>query len=135
MDVSQLTLNMKVLLHPCVSVLMEFGDASLPDLQRFLDDDRNAGLLARARATHAFRKHREFFEYEFDQSDYHATKRAICKKIQSLLNYQSFYNLTVGKIHGQLADVHDLVEGGDEELRHQVDVLRRAVMQLQGVDH
>jgi hypothetical protein len=96
MDASQLTLNMKVLLHPCVSVLMEMGDASLPDLQRLLDDDRNAGLLARARATHAFRKHREFFEYEFEQTDYHQTKRAICKKIQSLLNYQAFYNLTVG---------------------------------------
>lgn len=97
MDVSQLTLNMKVLLHPCVSVLMEFGDASLPDLQRFLDDERNAGLLARARLTEAFRKHREFFEYEFDQADYHQTKRAVCKKIQSLLNYQAFYNLTVGQ--------------------------------------
>src|SRR5512132_1693314 len=82
MDDSKLTLNMKVLLHPCVSVLMELGDASLPDLQYLLDDDRNAGLLARARATHAFRKHREFFEYEFDQTIITRRSGAICKKIQ-----------------------------------------------------
>jgi type IV secretory pathway VirB4 component len=48
MDSSQLTLNMKVLLHPCVSVLMELGNVSLPDLQRILDDERNVELMARA---------------------------------------------------------------------------------------
>src|SRR5512132_2266546 len=97
MGISQLTLNMKVLLHPCVSVPLELGDANLPAPPRLLDDERNAGLLARAQATHSYRKHREFFAYEFDQADYHQTKRAVCKKIQSLLNYQAFYNLTVGQ--------------------------------------
>lgn len=96
MDNSQLTLNMKVLLHPCVSILMELGDCSLPDLQHFLDEERCSSLLQRARPCHTFLKHKEFFEYEFMQPDFRPTKRAICKKIQSLLNYQAFYNLTVG---------------------------------------
>ena len=47
MDDSKLTLNMKVLLHPCVSVLMELGDASFPDLQCLLDEERNEELMLR----------------------------------------------------------------------------------------
>jgi hypothetical protein len=97
MDDSKLTLNMKVLLHPCVSVLMELGDASFPDLQCLLDEERNADLLLRVQASRTYREYRDFFEYEFHHSDYRPTKRAIEKKIQSLLNYQTFHNLTVGK--------------------------------------
>ena len=97
MDDSKLTLNMKVLLHPCVSVLMELGDASFPDLQCLLDEERNEDLLLRVQASQTYREYRDFFEYEFHHADYRPTKRAIEKKIQSLLNYQTFHNLTVGK--------------------------------------
>jgi hypothetical protein len=86
-----------VLLHPCVSVLMELGDASFPDLQCLLDEDRNEDLLLRVQASQTYREYRDFFEYEFHHADYRPTKRAIEKKIQSLLNYQAFHNLTVGK--------------------------------------
>ena len=97
MDNSQLTLNMKVLLHPCVSVLMELGDASFPDLQCLLDEDRNEDLLLRVQSSQTYREYRDFFEYEFHHSDYRPTKRAVAKKIQSLLDYQTFHNLTVGR--------------------------------------
>lgn len=91
-----LSLNMKTILTPMISVLLKREGSTLLDLQRFMDDDDNQDLVEYA-IIHSHPGQRYFFQKAFYKKKYTVTKEALYTKIQSLLNSEVFYNLTVGK--------------------------------------
>ena len=84
-----LSLQMETLLIPCISVLLQKGDATFFDLYRFLFSKSNADLLTRANKSNN-QGHRHFFENLFEEDAYKATRHSIATKIQSLLNHDTF---------------------------------------------
>lgn len=93
---SSLTANMETLLKAVLTVLLIREGSTLKDLQTFLRDEENEELIAFA-IQHSPKGQRHFFESAFYDRNYTATKNALYTKIQSLLNSQTFYNLTIGK--------------------------------------
>lgn len=94
---SSLSLQMETILIPCLATLLRKGNSNLKELQRFMDDDHNKDLIELGmQSPHP--SHREFFKSAFKNSaTYRTSKQSIYTKIQSLLNSQTFYNLTQGK--------------------------------------
>lgn len=90
-----LTLNMDAVLEPCIATVIR-AKGTLKDLQRFMDKDRNDDLLTIGKASPNI-EHRDFFNYDWDKSDFHKTKVSIATRIQRLLNSPTFRNLIVGK--------------------------------------
>lgn len=86
---NELSVNMKTLLEPCFSVLLQKEDATLVDVQKLIKGDPSLLAFARANAEH----HRLFFE-NFKDGLYASTKSAIFTKLQSLLNSRTFYHIT-----------------------------------------
>jgi energy-coupling factor transporter ATP-binding protein EcfA2 len=93
---TSLTNQMQALLMPCIASLLRKGDASLIDLQTFMDDDNNSHLVELGMQS-PNPSHRYFFSKQFYNSSYKLTKSSIFTKIQSLLNSHTFYNLVTGK--------------------------------------
>ncbi|KAA3636349.1 MAG: DUF87 domain-containing protein [Bacteroidetes bacterium] len=87
------TAQMATILAPCVHVLLKKGDATFHDLQRFMDDDRNADLVKLGLES----DHRAFFENLFFFKKYATSKESIATRIQQLLNVRQFRQLTCGK--------------------------------------
>ncbi|CAA6810870.1 MAG: Unknown protein [uncultured Campylobacterales bacterium] len=90
------TLNAQALLTPCISTLLKIENSSLYDLQTFMSDDENKGLVEKGKITKNF-AHKNFFENAFYSSNLSSTKKAIFLKLQILLNNKTFSNLTTGK--------------------------------------
>ena len=85
--------QMRALLVPCISTLLRCRDASLEDLQNFLRPGKNEEWLKIGRNS-PIHSHRKFFNEDFNNPIYRATKQSILVKVQSLLNSRIFYNLT-----------------------------------------
>jgi Type IV secretion-system coupling protein DNA-binding domain len=88
--------QMQALLTPCVATLLKKDDSTLYDLQKFMMDGSNQDLVALGRQS-TNPSHRLFFEKEFHNKLYLKTKLSIYTKVLSLLNTQTFFNLTIGK--------------------------------------
>lgn len=93
---SSLSGNMETLLHPVIFALLKKKNTTLKDLQRFMRDDQNQDLVEYA-INHSPSGQKHFFQTAFYDPNYIHTKRALYTKLQSLLNSQTFYNLTIGK--------------------------------------
>ncbi|TAN72756.1 MAG: DUF87 domain-containing protein [Magnetospirillum sp.] len=91
-----LTGNMGALLVPCISTLLLRPGSSIRDLQTFMDDRRNADLIA-AGSMSALPIQRDFFRYKFADKQFDSTKAALFTRIQSLLNSPVLYRLLVGR--------------------------------------
>lgn len=87
---------MEAILYPCISVLLRKGDASLVDLQRFMNDDLNKDLVLLGQQSPQAQE-RKFFTNEFHNRIYALTKASLQSKLQSLINKPSFYRLVVGE--------------------------------------
>jgi len=105
---SKLSLQMETLLNVCIYTLLQKGDSTLRDLQRFMHDERNKDLVELGLKS-PNPSHREFFKYAFYNSTYNLTKQSIYTKIQSLLNSKIFHNLTIGK---STLDLESLINKG-----------------------
>lgn len=92
---SQLSTQMKAVVVPCIATLLKREGSTLADLQRFMNDDENDDLVELGRQSD-IPAHRYLFQTNFKGSNYTATKRSIYTKLQSILNSQIFYRLTVG---------------------------------------
>lgn len=83
--------QMKAVLIPCICVLLRMENASIDDLQIFMDDEKNGHLVNLGRQS-PNEKHRNFFINGFHNKSYVTTKQSIYTKVQSLLNSPSFAN-------------------------------------------
>lgn len=93
---TSITANMETLLKAVLSVLLQREGSTLLDLQRFMRDEENAELWEYAKA-HSSAGQRHFFTSAFYDRNYTATKNALYTKLQSLLNSETFYRLTIGE--------------------------------------
>jgi hypothetical protein len=96
LDNTSLTVQMEALLVPCLTVLLLRENSTLIDLQRFLNDEKNDDLVSLGKQSQ-HPAHRLFFRDRFYERTFAATKASISTKLQSLLNSQTFYHLTVGR--------------------------------------
>lgn len=92
---SGLSLQMQVVLIPCISVLLRMENATIRDLRTFMDDENNSPLVNLGKQS-PNEEHRIFFRDRFHAKAYDSTKQSIYTKIQSLLNSPSFANF-IGK--------------------------------------
>ena len=93
---ASLTNQMEALLIPCLSVLLNRKGSTLADLMRFMDDNANADLVSLGTKADNPAHAKFFASGAFFRTTYNTTKASLATKLQSLLNSQTFYNLTVG---------------------------------------
>ena len=98
--------QMRTILIPCIRTLIKAGDKNLKDLQRFMLDDPE---LIKLGIKSDFKSHSEFFKQKFTDKVYTRTKNAIYTRIQNLLNYPQFYNMTIGD---NTVDLKSAMNGG-----------------------
>ncbi|PTT72605.1 MULTISPECIES: type IV secretory system conjugative DNA transfer family protein [unclassified Chryseobacterium] len=91
-----LSLQMEVLLKPCIYVLLTNGQFGLSDLLDFFDDERNDELVILGKQT-THHTYRTFFESAFSNKKFALTKLSIYARLQSLLNHYVFYQMLNGK--------------------------------------
>lgn len=93
-----LSVNMRSLLLPCLTVLIDKGDATLLDLKSMLlEQDKTAGEYHKlgCNSDRPFIAH--FFEEEFLSSHHNGTKASLLTKLNSLLMNTRFFNTVIGK--------------------------------------
>jgi hypothetical protein len=93
---TSLTTQMEALLVPCLTVLLHREGSTLLDLQRFMNDEKNDDLVELGTQSE-IKTHRIFFKDRFYERTFTVTKASISTKLQSILNSETFYHLTVGK--------------------------------------
>lgn len=93
---SSLTNQMNALLFPCLYVLLGMENQSLADLQTFMKDKHNRGLLEQGKKS-PIKAHRDFFNDSFELKPYQTSKHGIYTKILSLLNSPAFYDSITGQ--------------------------------------
>jgi len=86
---NEFSVNMKTLLLPCISVLLQKENATLVDLQKLIKGDKELLQFVKSHGEH----HSLFFD-NINDTLYQSTKSAIFTKLQSLLNSRAFYNIT-----------------------------------------
>jgi len=91
-----LSSQMKTILNPCISTLLRMENATIKDLQTFMDDENNGHLVAKGKQS-PLQNHRDFFNTSFHKTGYNPTKLSIYTKLQTLLNSYTFYKFTNGK--------------------------------------
>ncbi len=89
---NELSVNMKTLLMPCLSILLRKENSNLTDFQRLIKGDKFLLDYSKSNAGH----HRLFFE-NYNDGLYTQTKSALFTKLQSLLNSYAFHNCIVGE--------------------------------------
>lgn len=107
---SELSLNMRSLLKPCVLALMDWPGATFHDLQDFmsLDDSRNRELVRFAQTRTHYKGVAEFFTSEFrNNKRFGVTKNSISTKLDDLLTGGFFADMTCGK---STVDLEQLIE-------------------------
>jgi len=92
---AKLSLTMRAIIKPCIYTLLSLHTCTLEDLQAFLGDTAQT-LLERGKIS-PVSTYRQFFNNERNKPMYKRTKQSIYTKIQSLLNSQVFYNMTIGR--------------------------------------
>jgi hypothetical protein len=102
----ELSKNMKTILLPCILTLLDKEGATLRDLQRFMNDEKNRDLVEFGRTRRHYPETRDFFLDSFlppkDKTrstgyTFGATKTAIRTKMQDLFSTGTFADLTCGK--------------------------------------
>ena len=93
---TDVTNRMMTLLKPCVQVLLRRPNSTLADLQRFLDVERCADLVALGRE-HPRPEVREFFATSFLKNDWKRTKDPLMAKIQDLRSTPTFTDCVMGQ--------------------------------------
>lgn len=94
-DGAKLTMHMRTLLVPCLTVLLRLQNTSLETLKTFMDDSRNQKLIECG--MHAANPaHRQFFEHEFKNTAYKPTKEALLVRLQRILNSNILRRMLVG---------------------------------------
>jgi hypothetical protein len=93
---AELSKNMRTIILPCLMVLLDWPGATIRDLRRFMDDTRNADLVAFAQTRHHYEDVPEFFTHDFHSKHYKDTKNAVQAKLQSLFASGKFARLTCG---------------------------------------
>ena len=86
------TNQMDAILSPCIATLLRCGNSSFSDLQRFMDDNNNADLLALGQQS-PNPQHRLLFRNKFNSPLFSATKHGIYTRLQVILNDPTFQNL------------------------------------------
>lgn len=93
---AKLSVYMKAVLTPCISTLLYKGDATLVDLQTFMNDERNEALV-NVGMQNPIPSHAQFFRTGgFYDKKYQGTKSSVRTRLQAMLNYPKFYNLVIG---------------------------------------
>lgn len=95
-DEAGFSLQMEVVLKPCIAALLLMPDGHIGHLQQFMDDDENAQLKDYAIRNLPNSQQVQFVRRQLDKSSYAITKQSIYTKIQSFLNSQVFLNFLVG---------------------------------------
>jgi hypothetical protein len=122
---AELSKNMRTIVMNCLLVLLDLPNATLRDLARFMDDKRNADLVAVGQSRTHYEDVPEFFTHDFHSKHYAPTKDAIRSKLRSLLTSGKFSRLTCGRstfmlekaIEERKIIIFNLAEGsvGEEE--------------------
>lgn len=86
------TNQMDAILSPCIATLLRCNDSSFSDLQRFMDDNNNADLLALWQQS-PNPQHKLLFRHKFTSPLFSATKHGIYTRLQVILNDPTFQNL------------------------------------------
>jgi hypothetical protein len=87
--------NMKVVLVPCIAILLRKGNSNIFELQRLIQGEKELVDLGKKSPN---KWHRDFFETQFDDEKLDVTKDAITTKIQALLNEdETFLNMVMGE--------------------------------------
>ena len=86
------TNQMDAILSPCIATLLRCQNTSFTDLQRFMDDNNNADLLALGQKS-PNPQHRMLFRHKFNSPLFSATKHGIYTRLQVILNDPTFQNL------------------------------------------
>ncbi len=94
---AELSKNMQTVLMQCLLVLLDFPKATIRDLLRFMDGQRNGDLVAFGQSRAHYRDVADFFTYSFDRRNLDITKTAIQTKLQDLFSTGNFADLTCGK--------------------------------------
>ena len=89
---SSLTLNMKSLLVPCITILLKREWSSLKDLLRFMTSNNEDLVALGTKSLNPSIS--SFFKNNFHDPIYSITKQSITVKIQSLLNSHTFTKIT-----------------------------------------
>lgn len=92
---ASLTLNMKSLLVPCITVLLKRENSSLKDLLRFMTSNNEDLVELGIKSLNPSISN--FFKTNFHDPIYSVTKQSITVKIQSLLNSYTFTKITTSK--------------------------------------
>jgi hypothetical protein len=90
---AELSKNMQTIVEHCLMVLLDWPNATLRDLRRFMDDTRNGDLVAFAQTRHHYEDVPDFFTHSFHSKHYASTKDAIQAKLQSLFASGKFARL------------------------------------------
>jgi len=90
---SDVSFSMSSILVPCLSILIYIKNSTLLDLIKLMYDDP---YLIEEWKKSPIASHRKVFE-NFSNSHYKRTKMSIATRLQSFLNYPSFYHSTVWK--------------------------------------
>lgn len=101
---TDLTSRMMTLLKPCVQVLLRRPKSTLADLQRFLDVERCADLVALGRE-HPRPEVREFFATSFLRKDWQRTKDPLMAKLQDLRSTPTFSDCVMGQSSLRMEDI------------------------------
>lgn len=96
-DEAGFSMQMEVVLKPCIAALLLMPDGHIGHLQQFMDDDENAQLKDFAIRHLPNSQQVQFVRRQIDKSNYAITKQSIYTKVQSFLNSQVFLNFLVGK--------------------------------------
>jgi len=90
--------RMKMLLTPCIAVLMRREGSTLFDLQRFMIDGMNDDLVALGQQSPNEAEARFFtVESGFQRKTLRTTREAVYDRLQQLLGKSTFLNFTCGK--------------------------------------
>ncbi|EHH0751443.1 DUF87 domain-containing protein [Vibrio vulnificus] len=119
------TAQMDAILAPCIAVLLRKDGGCFEDLQRFMDDEKNADLIELGKQSPNV-QHAKFFSDKFNSKGYEATKHGIYTRMQTLLNDPIFQHLISNKTTINLKDLINqrktilfklsLGEGGSESM-------------------
>lgn len=90
------SINMEVVLVPCISTLLRKGYSDIFELQRFMDHEKNEDLVELGKKS-PIKGHRNFFETQFCHEKFDVTIAAVSTKLQIFLNNRSISNSMTGK--------------------------------------
>lgn len=95
-DNATLTLQMQMILSPCIATVLRMENGTIRDLQRMMNDETNTPYRELGKQSPNL-GHRSFFEERFMDKSYTETKKSIYTRIQKYLNSPTFSHLMTGK--------------------------------------